>query len=782
MTGLAVAGWSRLRWDADVLNTLPLEEPSVRGLQLHQQHFAAADELILRLRADTEEEVVDAARALAWHLRQQTSLVATAWWQPPWEEEPGALAALVGEVWLNAPPNEVERLRQELAPESVRATFNAARERLGTSLTPSELARLSHDPLGLTRLLEGAVSLMEEGPAGALGFQSADGCTRFIWVKSRLPLKSYRDCRDWMQEVQLVINRWQCSNGLPPGLGIGFTGRPAFMAEIGGGMERDLSGPALGTLALIGALFYFVHRRWRPLLWLVALLALNFALTLGLGVWLLGAINVVNLGFAAILLGLAADYAIVLLQELRTHPGVSIEEIQRRARAGIYWSAVTTAGAFLLLNFSALPGLGQLGTLVALGILLAAAMMTHLYLLPLRGVWSGGDSAAAALVAPATANAAPAARRRLWLTMGLGMAAMAVLLVGGLPALQKSTDSLRPKRSEAYAVWDEFKQATGAAQEPLLVVMRSKETRWLYEAALELRQQGEALAGQGLIHGISLPVELAAAAPWRNVNQGNLKEVVARREGLMEAAREAGITTNALRLTLQVFEHWAQAAGPTPPALSDAAQWLRERCYAHDGRQHLLLGVVYPAEGTTPALLNFRPPALRPVEVHVTNWEWVGRRMAQTTLRELPWLLAAMGGLVAGALWLAFRSGREVGLSLAVLLFSLLLLVAWMRLVGWSWNLMNLMALPLILGLGVDYCLHLLLGLRRHQGDWHATHQSVGKALLLAGATTAAAFGSLSLSSNAGVASLGKVTAAGVIACLVAALALLPAWESQSRR
>ena len=90
----------------------------------------------------------------------------------------------------------------------------------------------------------------------------------------------------------------------------------------------------------------------------------------------------VSLGFASILLGLAEDFGIVLYQESRTHPNLSIKEIRREAAPGNFWSALTTSGAFLLLNLSGLPGLGQLGSLVAIGIVLAALVMLYAYLPP----------------------------------------------------------------------------------------------------------------------------------------------------------------------------------------------------------------------------------------------------------------------------------------------------------------------------------------------------------------------------------------------------------------
>src|SRR4030095_2195094 len=59
---------------------------------------------------------------------------------------------------------------------------------------------------------------------------------------------------------------------------------------------------------------------------------------------------------------------------------------------GILWSALTTAGAFFVLNLSVLPGLGQLGSLVAIGIVLGAAVMLYVYLPVLLRLRSPRDS------------------------------------------------------------------------------------------------------------------------------------------------------------------------------------------------------------------------------------------------------------------------------------------------------------------------------------------------------------------------------------------------------
>jgi predicted RND superfamily exporter protein len=166
----------------------------------------------------------------------------------------------------------------------------------------------------------------------------------------------------------------------------------------------------------------------------------------------------------------------------------------------------------------------------------------------------------------------------------------------------------------------------------------------------------------------------------------------------------------------------------------------------------------------------------------LSGWVLLGTTVFDLVAGELPKLLVPLLLLVLATLWLAFRNVREVGLSLATLVFSSVVLGALMGLLGWDWNLLNLMALPLLLGMGVDFSIHIQLALRRYAGDRMAVRRSVGRALLLAGTTTVAGFGSLAFSSNAGMASLGKVCALGITLALLTAVYLLPVWWQTSAR
>jgi len=84
---LAVAvcvGLWRLRFDVDILNLLPPDEPTVQGLKLYQDHFANACELVITLRDPDPERAEQLAGRLAARLRRETNLVAGVSWQPPW--------------------------------------------------------------------------------------------------------------------------------------------------------------------------------------------------------------------------------------------------------------------------------------------------------------------------------------------------------------------------------------------------------------------------------------------------------------------------------------------------------------------------------------------------------------------------------------------------------------------------------------------------------------------------------------------------------------------------
>jgi predicted exporter/lauroyl/myristoyl acyltransferase len=774
-----LAGLTRLRFDVEVLHLLPGELPVVRGLQLYQRHFTSGRELLLTLRAPDAATAAAAARQLAESLRAETNLVGRADWQPPLREHPDQLPEFIACLWLNQPTAAFARLTNRLAPDRLDEVLRETRERLATTLSPVELARLSYDPFGFTRLPE-ADSPPGGGPPAdpeQAGFVSADGRFRVVFVAAREDLSHYRACAAWLDQIKAVVDRCAAAADWPGDVTVKFTGAPAFVAEVAGGMERDIRASAACSLAVIAALFWWAHRSWRPLLCLLAMLGLIVAGTLAFGGLIFGALNAVSLGFAAILAGLAVDYGLVLYQEWIASPHLSARDLRRVHAPGIGWSALTTAAAFALLNFAGLPGLSQLGSLVALGVLLAAVVMLYAFLPLVLRVGSKISRPAPRHQPPAVP---PPARRKstaaLWAT---GIVALLALLALGRawPPVDHSTRPLQPKRSPAQAALDEMQHELNQQGEPLLLVVSGRDegevARRLDAVSARL---ASAVAAREII-GFKLPTALWPHAERQRANLAAAQALTARADALKAAAVRAGFTSDALALAENVFQAWQRAAtraGVIWPT-NAASAWTLQRAAARDGADWLAAGIIYPAprEGSAAAVAR-RMAGLS--GVWLTAWPLLGEALLQHVEQRWVGMLTAIIVVIALCLWLAFRRWVEVGLSFATLGFSLLVLLAAMSVAGESWNLMNLMAVPLLLGAGVDYTIHIQRALRREGGDLAAVRRVTGRAVFLCAATTAAGFGSNALSSNAGLASLGLVCAAGVAATFLTAFFLLPAW------
>ena len=180
--------------------------PLFRVSKLFQQHFTNARELIVTVRAPDRDTAEQAAKSIAKCLQGETNLVADVTWQPPWLEHPGQTAELIAYLWLNQPPEQFANLAVKLSETNLSSILTATRDQLATTLSPDEIARLSYDPFGLTRLPENVAGTVSGFGSGQELFASADGTFRIIFVKARSELNGYRECTDWFNAMKRSIS------------------------------------------------------------------------------------------------------------------------------------------------------------------------------------------------------------------------------------------------------------------------------------------------------------------------------------------------------------------------------------------------------------------------------------------------------------------------------------------------------------------------------------------------------------------------------------------------
>jgi hopanoid biosynthesis associated RND transporter like protein HpnN len=122
---------------------------------------------------------------------------------------------------------------------------------------------------------------------------------------------------------------------------------------------------------------------------------------------------------------------------------------------------------------------------------------------------------------------------------------------------------------------------------------------------------------------------------------------------------------------------------------------------------------------------------------------------------------------------LVLRSFRETLFTLAPIVLSIFLTLGSCVVIGQPINFANIIAFPLLFGVGVAFHIYFVMAWR--SGETDLLQSSLARAVFFSALTTGAAFGSLMLSSHPGTASMGKILMISLIWTLVCALLFEPA-------
>jgi predicted RND superfamily exporter protein len=130
-------------------------------------------------------------------------------------------------------------------------------------------------------------------------------------------------------------------------------------------------------------------------------------------------------------------------------------------------------------------------------------------------------------------------------------------------------------------------------------------------------------------------------------------------------------------------------------------------------------------------------------------------------------------------LWLVLGRFGDVLLTLVPLLLAGLVTLEICVLIGMPLNFANIIALPLLLGVGVAFKIYYIMAWRAGQTD--LLQSSLTRAVIWSALTTATAFGSLWLSNHPGTSSMGKLLALSLVTTIAAAVLFQPALMGKPR-
>jgi lauroyl/myristoyl acyltransferase/predicted exporter len=771
VTGLLALGvWAlaTLRLQTELFPLFPQHLPSVQGVQLHHQSFGSAQELVVVIAPPPAGNGAMAGQ-LAVQLRPElagldevaaVSVIGHSTLEP-------VIHALGWHI-VNLPPETFREFQSLLTEPLSAARLADTRDRLAGAVDPADLARATADPLGLLEWLEpklgGAIALpdfvgQEQPPVAVL------------LVRARQALPTFRDNQRFVDRVRSVI---ETGAGATLAEHVYLTGQPAFVAETSRQMQRDLWVMLLVAVGLVSVVFFAVYRSVGALLWILALQTLSLLTALVVARLWLGELNVISIGFAAVLMGVGIDYCILVYH--RHGLGATGDGAWSTLRRGIWFSALTTTSAFGVLWFSSFPGLRQMSVLVAAGLIPCALLATLALPALLRrqppvapaGALAASDRLASLLV--------DRARLIVWSSIVIALASICLApLWRTYRFYDADLHKLRPAHSRAHHGVELLAQARPARPTLELVLTG----RSLEELREKNQRIARAVTGSQAPPPLLLPQDDHLARNRHDWRPGQAASVlaIADREGFDETWVAPTVAL------LETLDRWA--AGDED--FGDARQFFSNVAARPDGERHALVRFPVAEEPAAVTLERLWEQA-RAAEPSAlpANWDILTADLQRAARADFARLSLWALGIVVGLCWWAHGSARLAGLNLLTLALAIIGLGHLLVISRQSMTLMSLLCMPLLVGLVVDYGLHLLLALDQNRGDLRQTCRCLATPILLTGLTSMIGFGALLVSSQPILKNFGLVMNLGIVSAVTVALVVLPAlyaaWRPATRR
>ncbi|MHC5053097.1 MAG: MMPL family transporter [Planctomycetota bacterium] len=251
--------------------------------------------------------------------------------------------------------------------------------------------------------------------------------------------------------------------------------------------------------------------------------------------------------------------------------------------------------------------------------------------------------------------------------------------------------------------------------------------------------------------------EYARAA---KLNPVHFEEFLDRLRGMVERAREPRY------LTLE------EIASSEFGAL--LAKYYAEVPGDADGPVHTVATYLYPEQGEMPREWYARVGGALEGTGEVTAGRLVSLAIRDIVREDFSWLTGLVFAGVALSLLWSFRSLRWSVAALGPVFASFALMLATLLVIGHRLNFMNVLVFPILVGIGIDYGIHVVHRFR-DGAPVRAIITETGRAFVLTTLTTMAGFGSLVISRYKGLSSFGFVTILGMLFVLLTSLVALPA-------
>jgi predicted RND superfamily exporter protein len=577
------------------------------------------------------------------------------------------------------------------------------------------------------------------------------------------------------------------------------TGAHVITARENDLIRADVISMFLSSFTLVLLLFILAYRRPMALLFVGLPLLTAELWTLGFGYLLFGRLNLLTSTFSAVIVGLGIDYAIHLfsryLDERANHHGPlqAMEISLSETGVGTLTGGLTTALAFLAMAFTEFTGLREFAILAALGI--GMCLLQMFVFLP------------SLLFARERFRVKRRVHRPQWdfamkpflqFVFSHPKGLLTVIALGSVVMLYEASTlrfnsdirSIRAKSNHAITLQNEVTGKLGGSLRSLTFVLNAPSEKDLFALHQGLKVELDQQLADGLITRYDSILNFFQEPQAQQANLEALKSAGIQSEQVKTAFLEAheDVGFNLTKEALSYIDNLTLGlSDPEPLTLtslleSERGGFLRQ-FIAKEGDHLKAIVNVYPSLGlwnrqSTDQIVN-RVFAVLPQEgeafgflTGIRSLSYEIRRLVHDSFIETT-LLATL--LVALTLWFHFRRVSLLILTLLPLGISVLWMLGTMSLLGVDINMLNFVATPIIIGIGIDDGIHIVEKFLHRKGSSLASVIShCAKAVTLTSLTTILGFSSLFLAKYSGFRSLGLSAILGVFYCWLFSVVLLP--------